>query len=146
MRFSEAKGHKVVSTSTADTVGKVERLVVDPQTKSVVALELKKTSNASGLAWGDITSFGTDAVTIGAEDKLAEHSEEVEILASKGRRILDKRVLSDAGDELGTVKDVDFDPANGSITSLLLVDGSVPEVAGRRLVGIGSYAVIVAAE
>ncbi|GAB2764432.1 hypothetical protein GCM10027020_15750 [Nocardioides salsibiostraticola] len=146
MRFSEAKGRKVVSTSTADTVGKVDRLVVDPATKSVVALELKKTHEASGLAWANITSFGTDAVTVAAEDKLAEHTEEVEVLAAKDRRILGKMVLDNAGDELGTIKDVDFDPANGTITSLLLTDGNVAEVPGSRLIGIGSYAVVVAAE
>lgn len=146
MRFSEAKGRKVVSTSTADTVGKVDRLIVDPATKSVAALELKKTSQASGLAWANITSFGTDAVTVAAEDKLAAHSEEIEVLAAKDRRILGKMVLDNAGDELGTVKDVDFDPSNGVITSLLLEDGNLPEVPGSRLIGIGSYAVIVAAQ
>ncbi len=146
MRFSEAKGHKVVSTSTADTVGKVQRLVVDPATKSVVALELKKTSTGHALAWGGVTAFGTDAVTVGSEDKIAEHSEEVEVLAAKDRRILGKLVLNDAGDELGSVKDVDFDPSTGALTTLLLEDGNLPEVPGSRLIGIGSYCVVVAAQ
>lgn len=146
MRFSEAKKRKVVSTSTADTVGKVERFVVDPSSRKVIALELKKTSDASALAWSNITSFGTDAVTIPTEDTLGEHSDEVAVLAAKDRRILGKMVLSDAGDELGDVKDLDFDPATGSITSLLLEGGNIPEVPGSRLIGIGSYAVVVHAD
>ncbi len=147
MRFSEAEGHKVVSTSTAETVGRVKRLVVDPSSRRVVALDLKKTRDAKGLAWGDIAAFGADAVTVTEEDKLAEHSEEVSQLARKELRILGKRVLSADGDELGAVRDVDFDPATGKVTSILLEDATGPsEVAGSKLVGIGSYAVVVSAD
>lgn len=53
------------------------------------------------------------------------------------------RVLSTAGDELGTVTDVEFDGGSGSVTRLLLVEN---EIAGVRLRGIGSYAVVVTAE
>ena len=51
--------------------------------------------------------------------------------------MLKKRVLSTNGDDLGPVKDVDFDPASGAVTALILDAG---EVAGKRMVGIGSYA------
>ena len=64
MRFSEAKGHKVVSTDSAETVGKVAGFVVDPRSASVVALSLKKTGDhGTTLPWTGITAFGPDAVT-----------------------------------------------------------------------------------
>jgi sporulation protein YlmC with PRC-barrel domain len=50
---------------------------------------------------------------------------------------------STAGDELGTVTDVEFDGGSGSVTRLRLDDH---EVAGVRLRGVGSYAVVVTAE
>jgi sporulation protein YlmC with PRC-barrel domain len=50
-------------------------------------------------------------------------------------------VLTSTGDELGKVADVDFDATSGALVSLL-VDGGT-EVEAARLVGVGSYAVVV---
>ena len=38
MKFSDATGRQVVSTSTAATVGKIDEFVVDPQLRAVVAV------------------------------------------------------------------------------------------------------------
>jgi len=65
------------------------------------------------------------------------------ILSSKDHRVLGKRVLATTGDELGTVVDVEFDPHTGTVSALVLAAG---EIAGVRLIGVGSYAVIVQAE
>lgn len=141
--FSEAKGRQVVSTSTADTVGKVHELVVDPATRTVLALELKKTDSGDTLRYTDITAFGEDAVTVTGADKITDAGEDVAALLGKGHHVLGKRMLSSAGVELGTVKDVEFSPESGRVTALHLDDG---EVSGARLLGVGSYAVVVAAE
>ncbi|MGI9004302.1 MAG: PRC-barrel domain-containing protein [Pseudonocardia sp.] len=143
MRFSEAKGRKVVSTSTADAVGKVDEFVVDPKAQAVLALVLAKTDSGHTLRWVDIAAFGTDAVTVTGADKITEADEDVAALTGKDHRLLGKRVLSTAGDELGKVSDVEFDGESGAVTSLVLDEG---EVAGTRLVGVGSYAVVVMAE
>ena len=42
---SGLKGTKTVSTSSADTVGKVSGFLLDPASRSVVALEFKKTDH-----------------------------------------------------------------------------------------------------
>ena len=54
--------------------------------------------------------------------------------------LLGKRMLTDAGVELGQVDDVEFDPESGSVDYLISADD---RVAGYRLIGCGSYAVIV---
>ena len=141
--FSEAKGRKVVSTSTADTVGKVHELVVDPATRTVVALELRKTASGDTLRYADITAFGDDAVTVTGADRITEAGEDVAALLGKDHHLVGKRVLSAAGDDLGKVSDVEFSAESGRVTALRL-DGS--EVAGQRLLGVGSYAVVVAEE
>jgi hypothetical protein len=64
-------------------------------------------------------------------------------LPRKDHHLLGKRVLSTGGDDLGKVDDVEFDPGTGTITALLLPGG---EVAGIRLVGVGSYAVVLQAD
>ena len=141
--FSEARGRKVVSTSTAGTVGKVHELVIDPATRTVLALELRKTDSGSSLRYSDITAFGDDAVTVTGADKITEATEDVAALLGKDHHVLGKRVLSAAGVELGTVKDVEFSAESGRVTALHL-DGT--EVSGARLLGVGSYAVVVASE
>lgn len=143
MKFSEGRNHKVVSTSTADTVGKVHEYVVDPLTHAVLALQLKKTSDGDTLRWSDITAFGTDAVTVSGADTIGAPGADVTALTGKDHVLIGKRVLSNAGDELGHVKDVEFDAETGVLEELLLADATV---AGARLVGVGSYAVVVKQE
>ncbi|MGA8210587.1 MAG: PRC-barrel domain-containing protein [Nocardioidaceae bacterium] len=143
MLFSAAKGHKVVSTGTADTVGRVKELVVDPASRSVVALRLRKTDSGNVLAWSDLTGFGTEAVTVSDADRIGDGGD-LQPLLDKRHRLVGKRVLTAGGDELGSVADVDFDLDTGSVTTLLLKDGA--DVAGSRLLGVGSYAVVVRSE
>jgi uncharacterized protein YrrD len=142
MLFSEADGRKVVSTSTARTVGQIAGFVVDPQTHSVVALTLKKTGHGDTLPWSDITAFGADAVTVTGAEVITDPGDAVSALSGKDRKLAGKRVLSEFGEDLGSVSDVDFDPGTGSITALNLPGG---DVQGNRLIGIGSYAVVVRA-
>ena len=142
MLFSQARKRKVVSSSTAETVGKVSDFVVDPATRSVAAVTLKKSESGDVLRWADLTAFGTDAVTVTGPDKLGSGDERVQALAGKDRRLVGKRVLTSGGDELGKLQDVDFDPESGRLSSLLVEDG--PEVTADRLLGVGSFAVVVA--
>jgi sporulation protein YlmC with PRC-barrel domain len=141
--FSEAAGRQVVSTSTAATLGKIDEFVLDPQARAVVAVTLKKSDSGDTLRWADITAFGADAVTVTGADKVTGTPAELAALSGKDHRILGKRVLATTGDELGTVQDVGFDPTTGIVTTLIL---DSREVEGVRLVGLGSYAVVVHAE
>lgn len=141
MRFSEGKGHKVVSTGNAETIGKVAGFVVDPQTSSLAALTLTKTGEMpTSLPWSAVTGFGPDAVTVAGVGALQVADERVTFLGEKHRAILKKQVITQAGRLIGVVKDVDFNPGTGEIVALLLDTG---EIDGTRLVGVGSYAVIV---
>ena len=140
--FSDADGRKVVSTSTAETVGKVHGFVVDVRGPSVVALQLKKTDSGDTLPWSDVIAFGADAVTVADAGKIVAAGEDLAPLLDKRNHVLKKRVLTTAGDDLGDVKDVEFDPDSGAVVSVLVEGTSVP---GKALVGIGSYAVVVQA-
>ncbi len=140
MLFSEAAGRKVVSTSTAETVGQIAGFVIDPQSHSLVALKVKKTDQGDTLLWTLITAFGADAVTVPAAKVIIDADDAVAALSGEDRRLIGKRVLNTAGEELGTVADVDFDPQNGRLISLTLATGGI---AGERLIAIGSYAAVV---
>ncbi|SHH63417.1 Uncharacterized protein YrrD, contains PRC-barrel domain [Jatrophihabitans endophyticus] len=140
MLFSDVHGRKVVSTATAETVGKVDEFVVDPRARAVVAFRLKKTDDGDTLAWPALTAVGADAVTVADAGAVTEAQGRVAELVGKDHRAVGKRVLTAQGDELGKVADVDFDPADGTLLTLRVGEREIP---GADLVGIGSYAVVV---
>ena len=140
MRFSDATGRKVVSTTSAEQVGKVDDFVIDPTSHAIVALELKKSDGGDFLRWHDLTAFGTDAVTVSGVEKLVSAEPDLEALGGKAHRVMGKRVLSVSGDELGKVADVEFDPETGTVVAFVLDN---QQIDGVCLVGIGSYAVVV---
>ncbi len=141
MRFSEADGRKVVSTASATTIGKVDGFAVDPGTRQVVAVRLKKTEgDADVVLWSALTAFGVDAVTVPGPEVFVVAEGEIATFLDKHHHLKGKRVLSDAGDDLGKVEDVEFDAGSGAVTQLLT---KTAEIAGSRLLGVGSYAVVV---
>lgn len=142
MLFSESTGRKVVSTSTADTVGTVAGFFVDPHNRAVAGVHVKKTKSGNALAWSGISAFGIDAVTVGSSDAIVDAHDEASLSALEGKThdVLGKRILSTGGVELGKVDDVDFDPETGAIISLVV---GAEQIEGRALIGVGSYAVIV---
>ncbi|MBE7194695.1 MAG: PRC-barrel domain-containing protein [Gordonia polyisoprenivorans] len=141
MLVSQVSGHNVVSVSTAETVARVDQFLVDPGTRSIVAVTVKKAASGSVLRWTDLTAMGPDAVTVSGPDRITGPDDRLTRLADKHRRPIGKRVLDAGGDELGEVSDIDFDPHTGAVQALLVND---QRVAGDRLIGIGSWAVVVA--
>lgn len=140
MRFSAAVGRQVVGSDAADTVGQVAGFVVDPAGHRVVAVQVKTSGPGTVVPWASIGTFGDDAVIVRGSDAVGEPDAAIAALTGKDHTLVGKRVLTVAGNELGIVADVDFNPGSGAITALL---GECGEVAGVRLVGVGSYAVVV---
>ncbi|QCB50420.1 hypothetical protein E5720_04625 [Rhodococcus sp. PAMC28707] len=142
MLFSESTGRKVVSTSTADTVGTIAGFFIDPHNRTVAGVHIKKAKSGNALAWSGISAFGIDAVTVGSSDAIVDADDEASLSALEGKthNVVGKRVLSTGGVELGKVDDVDFDPETGAITSLIV---GAQQIEGRALIGVGSYAVII---
>ncbi|MDN5896427.1 MAG: PRC-barrel domain-containing protein [Nocardioides sp.] len=143
MKFSEASGRQVVSSNTAETVGQVAGFVIDPQSHSVVAITLKRTEHGDTVLWADLTAFGVDAVTVPDAEVILGANDAVAALSGKDHRLTGKRILNTDGQDLGAVKDADFDPTTGRLTELLLTNHTV---RGEHLIGIGSYAAIVHAD
>lgn len=143
MMFTELTGRKVVSTDSASTVGVVADFVVNPHLPGVVAFTLAKTpGQGSVLPWANIIAVGIDAVTVPSADAIITPDEQLAELSGKPHALPGKRVLSTSGEQLGTVRDVEFDPTTGRLTALELESGPI-DPAG--LLGVGSYAAIVQA-
>jgi len=143
MRFSDAEGRKVVSTATAETVGKVADYIIDPKGRVVAGVVLKKTNeDEDTIPWASVEAFGEDAVMITDESVLVIPSGRLAELTDKSSRAHGKLVLSSAGVDLGKVEDIEFDPKTGALTALVLKETSID---GGLLRAVGSYAVIVQA-
>ncbi len=141
--ISQAIKRPVMSTADARTVSVVAGFIIDPTDRRILAVRLAKTpGTADTLHWDDITAFGPDAVTVPAETAITPARGRAAELTGRDAELLGKRLLTDTGVELGKVEDVDFDPANGSINYLI---GAHDRHAGTRLLGCGSYAVIIRA-
>jgi uncharacterized protein YrrD len=143
MRFTEIHGRKVVSLADAETLGRVDRYVIDPGRQAVVALRLSKVKgDACFLSWTDLHAFGADAVTVDDASRLRPAADEAEErAASKDLQIIGKLVLGTSGTVLGKGEDVEMDGETGAIVAVDL--GEAGTVAGGRIIGLGSYALVV---
>lgn len=137
MRFSEVGKHGVVDVSEAVTVGRVEALVVEADPARIVALRLDKGGDV--IAWSDLKAFGPDAVTVSSSSALRAPDERERGLADPSRDLLGKLALSEGGNSLGEVLEVEFDPETGTVGTVRTAAG---DLSGERLTGLGAYAAI----
>lgn len=127
-RISQLIGQPTISLANAEQTGRVEGVEVEKG--RVTGL---RTSDGL-VATSDIRTFEGDAVTYDGSATPVD---------TKSDSPLGRRVLSEDGDELGTLADLDITD-DGTVTSMMLGDGRGIDGAGLQV--IGSYAVIVAAQ
>ena len=137
-RLSEVAGTKVMSKTSAQRLGKLERALVDASLRRVVALQVGR---GELVDWEAVSGLGADAVVVEHEDRVRPAADAREERALAGE--LDwkgKRVLSDRGNEIGTVTDVEFDEHSGALHAVHTTEG---RVAADRLHALGSYCLVV---
>jgi hypothetical protein len=132
-------GKPVILRVSAESGGDVVGFAVDAPSRRVVSV-LVRSGRATGLVdWSEVQSIGPDAVIARG---VREPTDDDDRAISHALHPVDKRVLSDLGNDLGPAHDVTVDD-DGTITSIELEHDSI---TGARLRGIGSYAVVVAAD
>lgn len=139
MLFSQTRGRPVITASEATSLGTVRSLTVDAADGTVRCLRL---ADASGhdvvVPWSAIDAIGPDAVMVASQAAVEAASAEAPV----HHEVLGIRVLTEHGTEHGTVEDVAYDPSSGRVLTLYTALG---EISGDRLLGIGSYALVVRA-
>jgi uncharacterized protein YrrD len=145
MRLADAEGRPVISRDSAERVGELRHVVVDPASRRIVALHVAgRGRRAAFVCWEDVVGFGDDAVVVAGEGAARPPSDDRERAVAGGDLDLEGRlVLDDRGDAAGRLADVVFDESTGALTALLVGDA---EIAAERLRAIGPYCVIVRAE
>lgn len=136
MHLSELRGRRVVSRSSAETLGEVSDVLLSPATLgawSVSALVLGKGRKAQSVGWPQIVGVGPDAVVVTDDDAASEQHD---------RSPMGRLALSELGNAAGLVTDVEFDETTGALISLAT---ETVLIEGDRLLADGPYALIVAA-
>jgi sporulation protein YlmC with PRC-barrel domain len=132
-------GKPAIVRDTAEQLGKVQYFVVDGGARRVQALAVSVGRGTQLVDWAQVESIGPDAVIV---DGSHEPSGDDDRAVSGALHPLEKRVLSDRGNEIGTLDDVEIDD-DGGVRTLVVGDAHVD---GARLEGVGSYAVVIAAD
>jgi uncharacterized protein YrrD len=142
LRFTQAQHTPVYSKTSADQVGKVVRYVLDTGTRRIAAVHVAgRRRKALLVDWANVVGFGPDAVVIDDSSHLHPPRSELEERVTAGRLDLrGRRVLTDAGFDLGPLVDVEFDEATGTIERL---ETPRSRVRGAGLLALGPYAVVV---
>ena len=134
-------GRSVVARDTAETVGDVQGAVIDVPTRRVVALQVGKGRKARVADWASLSGVGPDAVVVRSEAALRDPAGDRETAFVRGGlTLLGARVLTDRGDEVGALDDVEFDEGSGLLVALVAGEHRFPATG---LHAIGSYAVVV---
>ncbi len=142
--LAQIMGRSVVSRATAENLGPITGAVLDVPSRRLVAWQLGKGRKATVLGHEAVGGIGDAALVVDQESSSREPAAPAEIATVKGKRpLLGARVLTDAGEEIGPLEDVEFDPATGEVHAVQVPGG---EIAASRLRGLGGYALVVATQ
>jgi sporulation protein YlmC with PRC-barrel domain len=138
MMFSQAQGLPVVTLGEANEIGVVKSLTIDAEAGRVSHARISGTRGRkeTAIAWSALHAVGPDAVLVESDTVLDSTAPGV----SAHHEALRARVLTEDGDERGTVKDIAFDPATGRVEKIYT---ALDEIPGDRLIGLGDYALVV---
>jgi sporulation protein YlmC with PRC-barrel domain len=134
-----AIGKPVILRETAERLGEVRYFAVDGPERKVTTLVATAGRGSLVVDWVDIQNVGPDAVIV---DASREPTDSDARAVSGALSPIDKRVLTDHGNELVAATDVEIDDS-GTVLEIVAGDDRID---GTRLRGVGSYAVVVEAD
>lgn len=120
----------VMAVNLAQEVGKVTGFAIHPDTGCIDAILYGRRSGTRIVAWEILAGIGPDAVMVADDGRIkAPYTPEEESIAKGERGLIGRRVLSEIGNNLGTITDFDFDADTGEIlrivTDQATLDGDV---------------------
>lgn len=144
MRWNSLRGVTVVDSNDATSLGSIVAPVMSFDGSAMIeAFVVDGSDGGRVLPFASVSEFGPDAVTVDDRSSFRSPQDDPEREATLGaHRVVGKRVISDTGVDLGTAADLVFNTTSGACERIILDDDDIP--AGR-LLGVGSFAVIVAA-
>lgn len=142
IRWSQLVGQRVLARDNGQLLGSLRRVMLDPEGPSVTAAQLDGGGGGTSIIdWPSVASIGSDAVMVEHAAAAREPHGERERQLLAGRLELDgKLVLTEMGDSLGALQDIEFERDSGLVVRLH-VPGEV--VAVDRIVAFGPDLLII---
>ncbi|MEU4245700.1 PRC-barrel domain-containing protein [Actinoplanes sp. NPDC026619] len=125
MLFSALLHRRILAAGCPSALGRVDNLVIDPQTTRIVALCVADGPSGGVVHWADVAAFSPYAVMVRNRWSVGPPDGRAAELIESDQQLLGKRLLTDAGEQIGRLTDVDFDPLTGEVTRLIASDGPV---------------------
>lgn len=153
IRASTIKGLAVLTLSDATKVGQVDDVLFDTEMRHVLGFRVGtgRFKPAEAIARADVAAVGREAVTV-AEPAAVNQEASLPALAQVQAlgQATNTKVVSDGGDLLGTIADVELDDDVRVVTGYVLA-GSVwerlrrqePIISAQRIVRLGSDGIMV---
>ena len=119
---------QVVVIDSQKILGSIKALRVDADKRAVSHYIVNNESTGSLLAlpFENAIAVGDTYLTVqNREDFLASNDSESNKVLQDGYVLLEEKVFSKTGNDLGTVKSFEFDPARGTVTNLLLASEAI---------------------
>ncbi|MFD6327382.1 PRC-barrel domain-containing protein [Streptomyces sp. NPDC058442] len=137
MLFSRVRGLPVLAPGDGNRLGIVRALTVDAASGTVTHVRIRsgRLRRETVLAWADLDAAGPDML-------IARPPSSTSAEPPPHHDLLGSRVLTEDGEERGTVLDAAFDPLTARIEAVLTTRGELP---ADRLLGLGDHALVIRA-
>ena len=146
--FNQVRGLSVISHKSGDLLGRVEDLVVDPETGKFLALVvLRKLSEVSLVKLDKIKEFNHQAVTVLNNQSLEKISSgEIFNIIQNKIKIKGNKVITESGTRLGRVIDYEIDLVSNKLSTIFVrtkILGKPLIISRNQIISIGKEAIIV---
>jgi uncharacterized protein YrrD len=142
-------GLPIIDLSTGDEIGTVKECVFDKTENCLLGLISGSRGcpkDEQAVRFGDLKSIGEDVVVVDSGSRLlpADQAEFLnEDLSTRNVSVLGKRVISDKGRQIGTIRDVILDAETGSIVGWEVSEGIIQDIlSGRNVIPHDSFVTI----
>ena len=136
MRFGEIRNLPVVGVATAEKLGSVDDLLLDQSGRQVLGFRVRRGGlivHHEGMLLADVQSIGNDAVVVRDASRLNKLEKFSEFSNSRlGSGIVGSRVVTEAGENLGSVGDIDADFNSGAVQRFALGGNVLERLRGQH--------------
>jgi sporulation protein YlmC with PRC-barrel domain len=156
MELRQLKGRAVVNLGNAERVGSLADLLLDVQQQRAMGVRVALSGLFAGhrlVAWDAIRAVGADALTIESASALRPEDDAHLGPFPLSAAVIGSKVLTEDGEHLGAISDLDLDTDTGAITHYVLggsftdrMSGHEQVIAAGNVRRIGEKIVVVAGE
>lgn len=155
LKASELRGRVVLTLSDAAKVGHVDDVLLDATYRTVLGFRIKKGafSQTEAVLRSNVAAVGRDAVTVSSPDVINMQDRLEELSGASALAVAQRtKVVTEGGELLGTISDVEIDAEALSVTSYVL-DASLwqrlrhqePTFGAQHVVKLGEGGIMIVA-